>query len=215
MTLLLVTLSWLTLANGGIAILVSTILITIFTGIIPQAICYRHALLIGGRTIRLSYMNTYIHTHTHIHTHTYIHKYTHTHTQIHQLVYPIILLLDCLIGEEISQVHDRKYLSSYIGMTKDNALGTVELVAVTGAFALRTEKYQESWYHWIMIPLNHDTIESWYGRIVWFITLMNVLQSGYSRVPMYEGRKDNITSSQRTCRCFHTLNEEQNNNNYS
>ena len=155
------------LTNGWIAILISTVLITIFAGILPQAICHRHALVIGAKTIWLTYIIMIV---------------------TFPLAYPISLLLDCLIGEEISQFHDRKYLSSYIEMTKkDNALGNVELAAVTGALALRAKTVSQ-----VMTPLN-DVLMLPSTSVIDQKTLMNVLQSGYSRVPIYEGRKENIT----------------------
>lgn len=155
------------LTNSWIAILISTILITIFAGILPQAICHRHALVIGARTIWLTYIIMII---------TFL------------LAYPISLLLDCLIGEEISQFHDRKYLSSYIEMTKkDNALGNVELAAVTGALALKAKKVSE-----VMTPIK-DVLMLPSTAVIDQTTLMNVLHSGYSRVPIYDGRRDNIT----------------------
>lgn len=155
------------LTNGWLAILISTILITIFAGIIPQAICHRHALLIGARTIWLTYIIMII---------------------TFPLAYPISLLLDCMIGEEISHYHDRKYLSNYIELTKkDNAMGNVELAAVTGALALKAKKVSE-----IMTPLN-DVVMLPSTAIIDQKTLNKVLDSGYSRVPTYEARKENIT----------------------
>ena len=86
------------LISGLVAILSATIAIVIFGEIIPQAICSRHGLEVGARTLVI--------------------------TKIFMVLtfpasYPISLVLDYCLGEEIGHVYDREKLVEYIKLTMD------------------------------------------------------------------------------------------------
>lgn len=100
---------------GLVAILGATIAIVIFGEIIPQAICSRHGLEVGARTLVI--------------------------TKIFMVLtfpasYPISLVLDYCLGEEIGHVYDREKLIEYIKLTMDYTqvgMGRVDCCSYTAA----------------------------------------------------------------------------------
>lgn len=74
------------LTSGLVAIIGSTVAIVIFGEIVPQAICSRHGLYIGYRTLPLTYFFMGI-------------------TGI--LSWPLGKLLDLILGDEIGMVYNR------------------------------------------------------------------------------------------------------------
>ena len=74
------------LSNGVVAVVVSTMAIVVFGEIIPQAVCSRHGLAVGARTAwitRFFMLATF------------------------PLSFPISLLLDKILGEDIGQVYNK------------------------------------------------------------------------------------------------------------
>lgn len=81
------------LTSGLFAVAGSTMAIVIFGEIVPQAICSRHGLAVGARTV-------------------YITKFFMILTA--PLSYPISLLLDRILGKEIGNVYNRERLKELI-----------------------------------------------------------------------------------------------------
>ena len=86
------------LVSGVIAVVISTLSIVILGDIIPQAICSRHGLAVGAKTIYITYFFMLI---------------------TFPLSYPISKILDWLLGEEMGQVFDRQKLMEFIRVTTD------------------------------------------------------------------------------------------------
>ena len=86
------------LTSGVIAVIVATLSIVILGDIIPQAICSRHGLAVGAKTIYITYFFMFI---------------------TFPLSYPISKILDFLLGDEIGQVYDRQKLMEFIRVTTD------------------------------------------------------------------------------------------------
>ena len=80
-----------TLSGGGglIAVIGSTLGIVVFGEIIPQALCSRHGLAVGAKTL-------------------FITKFFMLVTS--PLSWPISKLLDCILGEELGTVYNRAKL---------------------------------------------------------------------------------------------------------
>lgn len=81
------------LTSGLIAVIFSTIAIVLFGEITPQAVCSRHGLAVGARTI-------------------YITKVVMVLT--FPLSYPISKMLDFVLGEEIGNVYNRERLKELV-----------------------------------------------------------------------------------------------------
>lgn len=81
------------LTSGLIAVIFSTLAIVIFGEIMPQAICSRHGLAVGAKTI-------------------YITKFVILLTFM--VAYPISKILDFMLGEEIGNVYNRERLKELV-----------------------------------------------------------------------------------------------------
>ena len=79
--------------SGEIAILMSTLAIVIFGEIIPQAICSRHGLAVGAKTISITKFFMFI---------------------TFPLAYPLSKILDKVLGEEIGSVYTRERLKELL-----------------------------------------------------------------------------------------------------
>ncbi|KAH9369550.1 hypothetical protein HPB48_019662 [Haemaphysalis longicornis] len=156
------------LSSGYGAVLLSTLGIVMLGEIIPQAICSRYGLAIGARTIVITKMFMIL---------------------TFPLSWPASKFLDVVLGEEIGSVFDRDKLSEYLRITKDYAhLENDELNIIFGALELTKKTAAhimtriEDVY---MLPSN---------AILDFETMSDIVARGYTRIPIYEGNKQNIVS---------------------
>ncbi|XP_028651723.1 metal transporter CNNM2 isoform X2 [Erpetoichthys calabaricus] len=152
--------------SGLIAVVVSTIGIVIFGEIVPQAICSRHGLAVGANTIFL--------------------------TKFFMLLtfpasYPVSKLLDCVLGQEIGTVYNREKLLEMLRVTDPyNDLVKEELNIIQGALELRTKTVED-----VMTPLR-DCFMITGDAILDFNTMSEIMESGYTRIPVFEGERSNI-----------------------
>lgn len=154
------------LTSGVFAIIVSTLSIVIFGEIIPQALCSRHGLAVGARTIYVTYIFMII---------------------TLPLSLPISWLLDYILGEEIGNVYDRERLMEYIRVTKDyNRLEVDEMNIISGALRFKNITVVD-----VMTPID-DVFMLPYDSILDFDTLTLINNSGYSRIPVYENQRNKI-----------------------
>ncbi|XP_029114921.1 metal transporter CNNM2 isoform X1 [Scleropages formosus] len=152
--------------SGLIAVVMSTIGIVIFGEIVPQAICSRHGLAVGANTIFL--------------------------TKFFMLLtfpasYPVSKLLDYLLGQEIGTVYNREKLLEMLRVTDPyNDLVKEELNIIQGALELRTKTVED-----VMTPLR-DCFMITADAILDFNTMSEIMESGYTRIPVFEGDRSNI-----------------------
>ncbi|XP_053439012.1 metal transporter CNNM2 isoform X2 [Nycticebus coucang] len=152
--------------SGLVAVVVSTIGIVIFGEIVPQAICSRHGLAVGANTIFLTkffMMMTF------------------------PASYPVSKLLDCVLGQEIGTVYNREKLLEMLRVTDPyNDLVKEELNIIQGALELRTKTVED-----VMTPLR-DCFMMTGEAILDFNTMSEIMESGYTRIPVFEGERSNI-----------------------
>uniref|UniRef100_A0A8C5R050 Metal transporter n=1 Tax=Leptobrachium leishanense TaxID=445787 RepID=A0A8C5R050_9ANUR len=152
--------------SGLVAVVVSTIGIVIFGEIAPQAICSRHGLAVGANTIFLTkffMMMTF------------------------PASYPVSKLLDCVLGQEIGTVYNREKLLEMLRVTDPyNDLVKEELNIIQGALELRTKTVED-----VMTPLR-DCFMMAGDATLDFNTMSEIMESGYTRIPVYEGERANI-----------------------
>nr|XP_057947679.1 metal transporter CNNM2 isoform X1 [Doryrhamphus excisus] len=152
--------------SGLIAVVMSTIGIVIFGEIVPQAICSRHGLAVGANTIFL--------------------------TKFFMLLtfpasYPVSKLLDYLLGQEIGTVYNREKLLEMLRVTDPyNDLVKEELNIIQGALELRTKTVEV-----VMTPLR-DCFMIPGDATLDFNTMSEIMESGYTRIPVFEGERSNI-----------------------
>ncbi|XP_010137982.1 PREDICTED: metal transporter CNNM2-like [Buceros rhinoceros silvestris] len=152
--------------SGLVAVVVSTIGIVIFGEIVPQAICSRHGLAVGANTIFLTkffMMMTF------------------------PASYPVSKLLDCVLGQEIGTVYNREKLLEMLRVTDPyNDLVKEELNIIQGALELRTKTVED-----VMTPLR-DCFMIAAEAVLDFNTMSEIMESGYTRIPVFEGDRSNI-----------------------
>ncbi|XP_018524521.1 metal transporter CNNM4 isoform X2 [Lates calcarifer] len=155
------------LTNSGVgAVVASTIGIVIFGEIVPQALCSRHGLAVGANTIMVTKLFMLL---------------------TFPLSWPISKILDCVLGQEIGTVYNREKLVEMLKVTEPyNDLVKEELNMIQGALELRTKTVED-----VMTPLsNCFMIHS--DAVLDFNTMSEIMESGYTRIPVYEDERSNI-----------------------
>ncbi|XP_044740293.1 unextended protein isoform X2 [Chrysoperla carnea] len=156
------------LTSGLIAVVSSTITIVLFGEITPQAICSRHGLAIGAKTIIMT-------------------KIVMGFTA--PLSYPISKALDFMLGEEIGNVYNRERLKELVKVTTDtNDLDKDEVNIISGALELRKKTVSD-----VMTRIE-DVFMLDYESILNFETVSEIMKSGFSRIPVFEGTRTNIVT---------------------
>ncbi|XP_076229097.1 metal transporter uex isoform X2 [Nomia melanderi] len=156
------------LTSGLVAVICSTLAIVIFGEISPQAICSRHGLCIGAKTI-------------------YVTKLTMIIT--FPLSYPISKLLDFLLGEEIGNVYNRERLKELVRVTTGyNDLEKDEVNIIAGALELRKKTVAD-----VMTKIE-DVYMLDYNAVLDFETVSEIMKTGFSRIPVFEGTRTNIVT---------------------
>ncbi len=152
--------------SGLAAVVASTIGIVIFGEIVPQALCSRHGLAVGANTILITKFFMLV---------------------TFPLSFPVSKLLDCVLGQEIGTVYNREKLLEMLRVTAPyNDLVKEEMNMIQGALELRTKTVEN-----IMTPvgdcfmINSDTVLD-------FNTMSEIMESGYTRIPVYENDLSNI-----------------------
>ncbi|KAJ8985325.1 hypothetical protein NQ317_008355 [Molorchus minor] len=151
------------LTSGLIAVIFSTIAIVLFGEITPQAVCSRHGLAVGANTIWITKVVMII---------------------TFPLSYPVSKFLDCILGEEIGNVYTRERLKELVRVTTgENDLDKDEVNIISGALELRKKTVAE-----VMTKIE-DVFMLDYEAILDFETVSEIMKSGYSRVPVFEGHQ--------------------------
>ncbi|XP_059192885.1 metal transporter CNNM4 isoform X1 [Centropristis striata] len=155
------------LTKSGIgAVVASTVGIVIFGEIVPQALCSRHGLAVGANTILVTKLFMLL---------------------TFPLSWPISKLLDCVLGQEIGTVYNREKLVEMLKVTEPyNDLVKEELNMIQGALELRTKTVED-----VMTAIsNCFMIHS--DTVLDFNTMSEIMESGYTRIPVYEHERSNI-----------------------
>lgn len=154
------------LTSGLIAIIFSTIAIVIFGEITPQAICSRHGLAVGAKTILITKAVMLI---------------------TFPLSYPTSKVLDYLLGEEIGNFYNRERLKELVKVTTDiNDLDRDEVNVISGVLELRKKTVEA-----VMTRIE-DAFMLSLDAVLDFATITEILKSGFSRIPVYENDRTNI-----------------------
>ncbi|XP_036118773.1 metal transporter CNNM4 isoform X2 [Molossus molossus] len=154
------------IGSGLMAVASSTIGIVIFGEILPQALCSRHGLAVGANTIILTKFFMLL---------------------TFPLSFPISKLLDFFLGQEIHTVYNREKLMEMLKVTEPyNDLVKEELNMIQGALELRTKTVED-----IMTQL-HDCFMIRNDAILDFNTMSEIMESGYTRIPVFEDEQSNI-----------------------
>lgn len=151
--------------GGGVAAVVgSTILIVIFGEILPQSICVRYGLQIGG------YMSTPV----------LLLMYL-----MAPVAWPTAKLLDWLLGEDHGTVYKKSGLKTLVTLHKslgevDERLNQDEVTIISAVLDLKRKAVEE-----VMTPMDDVFVMS-EDTVLDEKTIDQILQAGYSRIPIYQ-----------------------------
>ncbi|CAM1506393.1 Fc.00g060340.m01.CDS01 [Cosmosporella sp. VM-42] len=152
-----------TLGGGVAAVVGSTILIVIFGEIVPQSICVRYGLPIGGYmskpVLALMYLTS-------------------------PLSWPTAKLLDWVLGEDHGTVYKKSGLKTLVTLHKSlgelsERLNQDEVTIITAVLDLKDKPVGE-----VMTPMD-DVYTLSEDHILDEKTMDDILSSGYSRIPIY------------------------------
>ena len=162
-------------ASGAfLALALPSVLIVIFGEIVPQSVCSRYALLVGAKTLPLTYFFVFL---------------------TLPFSIPISFVLDKLLGDEISGVFTRKGLLQLIKLNvedaahqKESGLTTEDAKILGGALTFKDTKVAE-----VMTPLE-KVFSLPIDTVLNENTFLQILEKGHTRVPVYEGDETNIVA---------------------
>ena len=156
------------IASGLVAGVVSTVLIVIFGEILPQAFFSRFALTLGAKTVWL--VKTFI----------FI---------MYPIAYPLSLLLDKLLGEELQTIWSKREIKEIIKHHEDNEasdidedeerilLGALSFSEVTAKKVMTPKP--------VLYKLEKKTVLDQ-------ARLNEIREKGFTRIPVYDDSEDNI-----------------------
>uniref|UniRef100_A0A8C5AKC3 Metal transporter n=1 Tax=Gadus morhua TaxID=8049 RepID=A0A8C5AKC3_GADMO len=154
------------IGSGLGAVVASTVGIVIFGEIVPQALCSRHGLAVGANTIMVTKFFMLV---------------------TFPLSFPVSKLLDVLLGQEIGTVYNREKLVGMLKVTEPyNDLVREEMNMIQGALELRNKTVED-----VMTPIG-DCFMMVSDAVLDFDTMSEVMESGYTRIPVFDGERSNI-----------------------
>ncbi|CAG8571044.1 7630_t:CDS:2 [Acaulospora morrowiae] len=156
--------------GGTTAILVSSALIVIFGEIIPQAVCSRYGLAIGAFfawPVRILIWLTFI------------------------VGYPIAKLLDLILGQDRGIIYRRAELKELIMYHETTTEHGGDLVTDSVKIIRGTLDLQDKVVESAMTPIEKAFMIS-NDSIMDRDTMGRVYSTGHSRIPVYEGSRENI-----------------------
>lgn len=156
------------------ALAIPSALIVCFGEILPQSVCSRYALTIGAKTLPLTYFFVAL---------------------TFPFSWPISVLLDRLLGDEISGVYTREGLFQLIKLNVESAahakgsgLTKEDAKILGGALTFKDTLIGD-----VMTPLSR-IFSLPMNSVLDEATFMKILKKGHTRVPIYEGEPSNIVA---------------------
>ncbi|XP_066449195.1 metal transporter CNNM4 [Eleutherodactylus coqui] len=154
------------IGSGLWAVAASTLGIVVLGEIVPQALCSRHGLAVGANTLWLTRVFMVL---------------------TFPLAYPVSRLLDCALGQEIGTVYNREKLLEMLKVTEPySGLVREEMNIIQGALELRTKTVE------VVMTKVEDCFMLRNDAILDFNTMSSIMESGYTRIPVYENERSNI-----------------------
>lgn len=154
------------LTSGLLGFVTSTILILIFGEIIPQALCSRYALVIGGKVVPLVRVLIIL---------------------FYIFAKPISLVLDAILGEDIGTVFTKRQLAEIIDIhEKEQMIDKDESSIIRGAMTFGNKTVRS-----IMTPVEKVFMMP-ITAVLDRALILNILASGFSRVLVHGVSVDDI-----------------------
>ncbi|KAI1088147.1 DUF21-domain-containing protein [Rostrohypoxylon terebratum] len=154
--------------GGGVAAVVgSTVLIVIFGEILPQSVCVRYGLQIGGYMSKPVLLMMYL---------------------LAPVAWPTAKLLDWLLGEDHGTVYKKSGLKTLVTLHKslgevDERLNQDEVTIISAVLDLKRKAVEE-----VMTPME-DVFTMSEDTVLDEKTIDQILDAGYSRIPIHQTGK--------------------------
>ena len=162
------------LTSGIVGAIVTTALILVFGEIIPQSVCSRHALAVGSAVLPIVQMFVFV---------------------CYPIAYPISLLLDRLLGREVSGVFSRQGLLALVKLNvesephaADSDLTAADMRVIKGALTYQDQTVQDvmaSLKSVFALPLDTELNKD---------AVLSILSNGHTRIPIYSGDRTNVVA---------------------
>ncbi|XP_074501916.1 metal transporter CNNM1 [Sebastes fasciatus] len=134
--------------------------------ILPHSVASRHSLAIASKTLCATRLLMLL---------------------FFPIAYPVSKILDLLLHQEISSFYTREKLVAMLRVTDPyHDLVKEELNIIQGALELRTKTVED-----VLTPLS-DCYMLTSDATLDFCTMSDVMQSGFTRIPVYENERSNI-----------------------
>ncbi|KAG7512042.1 metal transporter CNNM1 [Solea senegalensis] len=134
--------------------------------ILPHSVASRHSLAIASKTLCATRLLMLV---------------------FFPIAYPVSKILDIMLHQEISNFYTREKLVAMLRVTDPyHDLVKEELNIIQGALELRTKTVED-----VLTPLSDCYMLS-SDAVLDFCTMSDVMQSGFTRIPVYENERSNI-----------------------
>ncbi|XP_029963018.1 metal transporter CNNM1 isoform X1 [Salarias fasciatus] len=134
--------------------------------ILPHSVASRHSLAIASKTLCATRLLMLV---------------------FFPIAYPVSKILDIMLHQEISSFYTREKLVAMLRVTDPyHDLVKEELNIIQGALELRTKTVED-----VLTPLSDCYMLS-SDAVLDFCTMSDVMQSGFTRIPVYENERSNI-----------------------
>nr|XP_020457556.1 metal transporter CNNM1 isoform X2 [Monopterus albus] len=136
--------------------------------ILPHSVASRHSLAIASKTLCATRLLMLV---------------------FSPIAYPVSKILDIMLRQEISNFYTREKLVAMLRVTDPyHDLVKEELNIIQGALELRTKTVED-----VLTPLSDCYMLS-SDAVLDFCTMSDVMQSGFTRIPVYQNEKSNIVN---------------------
>uniref|UniRef100_A0A1I8GE10 CNNM transmembrane domain-containing protein n=2 Tax=Macrostomum lignano TaxID=282301 RepID=A0A1I8GE10_9PLAT len=152
------------IGDGITTVIAASLGIVLFGEIIPQAVCTRHGLAIGAFTLPITILFMAL---------------------TAPISFPLSVLLDKILGQDLRQVYDRNKLKEFIA---NQNLERTEANIILGALSLQNKtigQVMRGLSEVYMLPAE-TLIDSF--------TVEQIRETGFTRIPIYDRERSNIIS---------------------
>lgn len=154
------------MTSGTIGFIISTVLITAFGEVIPQAYGSRHGLELGARTIPI--VNVII-------------------VILWIICKPVSMALDYFLGDELGNVYNRYQLYTMFELYKEHSDFKKDTIStMQGALVMDTKTVNEYYHKLEDVYMLPDT------TVLDNNTCLEIFKKGYSRIPVYHEDLQNV-----------------------
>ena len=153
------------LADPIVGFVISTVVLVIFAEILPQAVCSRHALEIGGFVAPFVKVLMYI---------------------LFPISFPFAWILDKMLGHELGIIYTKAEFEQLLEIHAVRGGFNKEMASVmTGAL-----KYQDVKVYEVMTPIDQVYMLSVDEKLS-YERILAIFKAGHSRIPVCEGKNKN------------------------